>query len=91
MTSIYFYELVLLFFIFYHNFFKGNVDKGYFTRNSFSRNEFLNFDSIIYHDVSIFNISHTNHLSSSDHFYPFNCYFYKYSFLYTVFLMICFR
>ena len=39
MTFIYFYELVLLFFIFHHNFCNGNVDnffKGYVTRNNFS-------------------------------------------------------
>ena len=46
MTSIYFYELVLLFFIFHHNFCSGNSDnffKGYVTRNNFSKNRFLNF------------------------------------------------
>ena len=39
MTSIYFYELVLLFVIFRHNFCNGNFDnffKGYVTRNNFS-------------------------------------------------------
>ena len=82
MTSIYFYELVLLFFIFHHNFCNGNVDnffKGYVTRNNFSRNKFLNYDSFIYHDVNIFNISHTNVLSSSDRFYPFSFYFCKFN------------
>ena len=69
MTSIYFYELILLFFIFHHNFCNGNVDnffKGYVTRKNFSGNKFLNHDRFIYHDVNIFNISHTNVLSSSD-------------------------
>ena len=88
MTSIYFYELVLLFFTFYHNFCSGNVDN--FLKvchgNSFSRNTFLNYDSFIYHDVNIFNVSHTNVLSSSGSFYPFSFYFCKYSFfLYSVF------
>ena len=60
--------------------------KGYVTRNNFSRNKFLNYDSFIYHDVNIFNISHTNVLSSSDRFYPFSFYFCKYSFfIYSVF------
>ena len=89
MTSIYFYELVLLFFIFHHNFCNGNVDnffKGYVTRNNFSRNKFVNYDSFIYHDINIFNISHTNVLFSSDRFYPFSFYFCKYSFfIYSVF------
>ena len=60
MTSIYFNELVLLFFIFHHNFCNGNVEnffKGYVTRSNFFRNEFLNYDSFIYHDVNTFNIS----------------------------------
>ena len=85
MTSIYSDELVLLFFIFPHNFCNGNVDnffKGYITRNNFSRNEFLNYDGFIYHDVNIFNMSHTNVLSSADRFYPFSFYLCKYS-LYT--------
>ena len=60
--------------------------KGYVTRNNFSWNKFLNYDSFIYHDVNIFNISHTNVLSSSDRFYPFSFYFCKYSFfIYSVF------
>ena len=83
MTSIYFYELVLLFFIFPHNFCNGNVDnffKGYITHNNFSRNEFLNYGSFIYDDVNIFNMSHTNVLFSADRFYPFSFYFCKYSF-----------
>ena len=86
MTSIYFYKLVLLFFIFYHNLYNNNVDKffkGYVTR--------LNHDSLIYHDINIFNISHTSVLSSSNHFHPFSLYFFKYSFLHTVFLMIYFK
>ena len=83
MTFIYFYELVLLFFIFHHNFRSNNVDnffKGYVTRNNFSRNKFLNYDRFIYHDVNIFNISHTNVLSSSDRCYPFSFHFCIYSF-----------
>ena len=57
MTSIYFYELVLVFFTFHHNFCNGNVDnffKGYVTRKNFSKNNFLNHDftlSFIYHDI----------------------------------------
>ena len=64
MTSIYFYELVLLFFIFHHNFCNGNVGnffKGYVTCSNVSRNNFLNDDHFIYHDVhsvNIFNIYH---------------------------------
>ena len=83
MTSIYFYELVLLFFIFHHNFCNGNVDnffKDYVTCNNFSRNKFLNYDRFIYYDVNIFNISLTNVLSSSDRCYLFSFYFCKYSF-----------
>ena len=89
MTSIYFYELVLVFFTFHHNFCYGNVDnffKGYVTRKNFSNYNFLNHDftlSFIYHDIhslNIFNISHTNVLSSSDRFYPFSFYFCEYSF-----------
>ena len=83
MASIYFHELVLLFFIFHRNFCIGNVDnffKGYVARNNFSKNKFLNYDSFIYHDVNIFNISHRNILSSSDRFYAFRFYFCKYSF-----------
>ena len=43
MMSIYFYELVLLFFIFHHNFCNNNVDnffKGYVRCNNFSTNDF---------------------------------------------------
>ena len=82
MTSIHFYELVLLFFIFHHNFCNGNVDffKGFVTRDNFSRNKFLNYDRFIHHDVNIFNISHPNVLSTSDCCYPFSFYFCKYSF-----------
>ena len=83
MTSIYFYELVLLLFIFHHTLYKGKGDKFficYVTCNSFSRNEFLNYGSFIYHDVNIFNISHTNILYSSDHFYLFSFYYCKHSF-----------
>ena len=88
MTSIYFYELVLLLFILHHKFYKGNADnffKGYVTRNSFSRNEFLNHDTFIYHDVNIFNISPTNVLSSSDRLNPFSSFFVNIPFLYSVF------
>ena len=81
MTSTYFYELVLFFNHTFDNFFKG-----YVMCNNFSRNKFLNHDSFIYHDVNIFNISHTNVLSSSERFYPFSFYFCKYSFfIYSVF------
>ena len=83
MTSIYFYELVLLFFIFHHNFYSGHIDnffKGYVTRNSFSSNKHLIYDSFIYYEVNIFNISHTNVFSSSDRFYPFKFYFCKHRF-----------
>ena len=92
MTSTYFHELVLLLFIFHHNFCNGNVGnffKGYVTRNNFSRNNFLSYDSFIYHDVhsvNIFNISHTKVLSSSDRFYPLSFYLSEYSFfIYSVF------
>ena len=89
MTSIYFYELVLVFFTFHHNYCYGNVDnffKGYVTGKNFSNYNFLNHNftlSFIYHDIhslNIFNISHTNVLSSSDRFYPFSFYFCEYSF-----------
>ena len=44
------------------------------------------YDSFLYHDVNIFNISYTNVLYSSDNFYPYSLYFCKYSFLiYSVF------
>ena len=89
MTFIYFYELVLLFFIFHQSFCNSNVDnsfKGDVMHNNFSRNKFLNYDTFIYHDVNIFNISYTIVLSSSDCFYPFSFYFCKYSFfIYSIF------
>ena len=59
--SIYFYELVLLFFIFHHNFCKGNIDnffKGYVMRNNFSRKKSLNYDNLFIM-MSIFSIYHT--------------------------------
>ena len=58
------------------------VTKSLSVRNVFmtSRNEFLNYGSFIYHDVNIFNISHTNILYSSDHFYLFSFYYCKHSF-----------
>ena len=94
MTSMYFYELVLLFFIFHHNFWNGHVVsffKGYVTRNSFFRNNFLNHDSFINYDVKMFGILHTNILSPSDRFYPFSFYFCKYSFfIYSVFDNVCY-
>ena len=81
--------MVLLIFIFHHNFCNGNVDnffKGFVTRNNISRIRFLSYDSFIHHDFNIFNILHTNVLSSSDCFYPFSFYFCKYSFFtYSVF------
>ena len=64
--SIYFYELVLLFFIFHHNFWNNNVHnffKRYVRCNNFSTNKFLMSNS-----VTIFNIPHKNVLSSSVHF-----------------------
>ena len=66
MTSVYFYELVLSFFIFHHNSCNGNVDnflKRYIKHKNFSWNNFFNYGSFIDHDVysvNIFNISHTN-------------------------------
>ena len=78
MMSIYFHELVLLFFIFHHNFCNNNVDnilKGYVRFNSFSTNEFLTSNS-----VAIFNTPHKNVLSSSIHFCHFSFSFYEYSF-----------
>ena len=56
MMSIYFYELVLLFFIFHHNFCNNNVDnffKSYVRCTNFCTNDFLTSNS-----VAIFNISH---------------------------------
>ena len=84
MTSMHFYKLVLLFCIFHHNFSNVNVDnsfKSYITRKSFSRKSVLNYDSFIYHNVNIFNISHTKVLSSSDGFYLFSFYFVNIPFL----------
>ena len=78
MMSIYFYELVLLFFIFHHNFCNNNVDnffKGYVRCNNFSTNKFLTSNN-----VAIFNVSDKNVLSSSVHFYQFSFSFYEYSF-----------
>ena len=89
MTFIYFYELVLLFFVFHHSFCNSNVDNSFkddVMHNNFSRNKFLYYDIFIYHDVNIFNISYTIVLSSSDCFYPFSFYFCKYSFfIYSIF------
>ena len=70
MMPIYFYELVLLFFIFPHNFCNNNVDnffKYYVSCDNFSTNKFLTSNSI-----AIFNISDKNLLSSSVHFYQFS-------------------
>ena len=78
MMSIYFYELVLLFFIFHHNFCNNNVDnffKGYVRCNNFSTNKFLTSNN-----VAIFNVSDKNVLSSSVHFYQFSFSFYENSF-----------
>ena len=86
MISIYFYELVLLFFIFHHNFCNNNIDnffKGYVRCNNFSTNKFLKSNSFIYREfnsVAIFNIPHKNVLSSSYRFYHFS-YSFKYSFI----------
>ena len=77
MMSIYFYELVLLFFVFHHNFCNSNVDnffKGYVRGNNFFTDEFLTSNS-----VAIFNILHKNVLFSSVCFYHFNFSFYEYS------------
>ena len=78
MMSIYFYELVLLFFIFHHNFWNNNVHnffKRYVRCNNFSTNKFLMSNS-----VAIFNIPDKNALSSSVHFHQFSFSFYEYSF-----------
>ena len=86
MMSIYFYELVLLFFILYHNFCNNNVDnffKGYVTCNNFSTNKFLTSNS-----VAIFNIPDNNVLSSSIHFYQFSFSFYEDSFFINSFFYI---
>ena len=78
MMSIYFYELVLLFFIFHHNFCYDNVDnffKGYVRCNNFATNDFLTSNS-----VAIFNIPHKYVSTSSIHFYHFSFSFYEFSF-----------
>ena len=78
MMSIYFYELVLLFFIFHHNFCNNNVDnffKGYVRCNNFSTNDFLKSNS-----VAIFKIPHKYVSTSSIRFYLFSFSFYEYSF-----------
>ena len=83
--SIYFYELVLLFFMFHHNFCNNNVEnffKGYVKCNNFSTNKFLMPNSFIcreFNSVAIFNIPRKNVLSSSTHFYHFSFSFYEYS------------
>ena len=85
MISIYFYDLVLLFFIFHYNFSNNNVDnffKGYVKCNDFSTNKFLASNSFIYRElysVAIFNIPHKNIFSSSMRFYYFSFSFYEYS------------
>ena len=78
MICIFFYELVILVFIFHHNFCNNNVDnffKGYVRCNNFSTNKFLTSSSI-----AIFNIPGKNVLSSSVSFYQFSFSFYEYSF-----------
>ena len=65
---------------------RNNVDnffKGYVKCNNFSTNKFLTSNSFIYREfnsVAIFNIPHTNLLSSSYRFYHFSFPFYEYSF-----------
>ena len=69
LMSIYFYDLVLLFFIFYHNFCNNNVDnffKCYARCNNFSTNKFLTSNS-----VAIFNISDKNALNQLSAFLSF--------------------
>ena len=78
MMSIYFYELVLLFFTFHHDFCNNNVDnffKGYVRCNSFSTNKFLKSNS-----AAVFIIPDKNVLFSSIRFYHFSFSFYEYSF-----------
>ena len=78
MMSIYFYELVLLFFIFHHNFCNNNVAsffKGYVRCNNFSTNDFLTSNR-----VAIFNIPNKYVSTSSIRFYHFSFSFYEYSF-----------
>ena len=85
MMPIYFYELILLFFIFHHNVCNNNVDnffKGYVRCNNFSTNKFLMSNS-----VAIFNIPDKNVLSSSVHFYQFSFSFYEYFFINSIFCM----
>ena len=89
MTSINFYELVLLFFIFHHNFCNNNVDnffRGFVRCNTFSTNKFLMSNS-----TAIFNILDKNVLSSSVHFCQFSFSFNKYLFfinsVFIIFLM----
>ena len=86
MMPIYFYELILLFFIFHHNVCNNNVDnffKGYVRCNNFSTNKFLMSNS-----VAIFNIPNKNVLSSSVHFYQFSFSFYEYFFYKQHFLYV---
>ena len=78
MMSIHFYELVLLFFIFHHNFCynnAGNFFKGYVRCNNFSTNDFLTSNS-----VAIFNIPHKYVSTSSIRFYHSSLFFHEYSF-----------
>ena len=99
MTSIYFYELVLVFFTFHHNFCYGNVDnffKGYVTRKNFSNYNFLNHDFtlslfITTSTVSIFSIYHTQMFYLVQIvFILLVSIFVNILFLYKVFLMIYF-
>ena len=75
--SIYFYEVVLLFFIFHHNFCNNNVDnffKGCVRCNDFSTNDFLTSNN-----VAIFNIPHKYVSTSSIRFYHLRFSFHEYS------------
>ena len=91
MTFIYFYELVLLLFIFHHNFYNSNVDnffKGYLTRDNFSRDKFLNYDSLFI-IMSIFSLYHTQMFYLVQIVFILLVFiFANIPFLYTVFLMI---
>ena len=81
MMFIYFYELVFLLFIFYHNFCNNNVDnffKDYLRCNKFSTNKFLMSSR-----VANFNIPGKKGLSSSIHFYQFSYSFQEFSFFIT--------
>ena len=86
MMPIYFYELILLFFVFHLNFCNSNIDnffKSYVRCSNFSTNKILASNSFIYRDfdsVAIFNIPHKNVLSSSYYLYHFTSSFYEYSF-----------